>query len=144
YTVKADTPLLARSFLEADARAAIDELNRMGEEEGVLVSMNSSRLLVRKLSLLSDVETLRRFTDLACLLFDRLFELWQGESGIRFLEDAPPEPGPAVCQVCGGLLNTGTVVYCRRCRTPHHRDCWDYNEGCSTFACGERKFSKKY
>jgi hypothetical protein len=44
------------------------------------------------------------------------------------------------CQVCGGSLGQGTVVYCRRCATPHHEDCWIYATECSTFACRERRF----
>ncbi len=53
---------------------------------------------------------------------------------------ARTRPGPGIegtCQVCGVALAQGAVVGCRRCATPHHRDCWDFNGRCSTFACGE-------
>ncbi len=43
------------------------------------------------------------------------------------------------CQVCGTTLRSGQVVRCARCRTPHHRDCWEFNGRCSTFACGETR-----
>jgi hypothetical protein len=46
-------------------------------------------------------------------------------------------PPDAKCQVCGMPLSEGKVVACRRCATPHHRDCWEFNGRCSTFACGE-------
>lgn len=42
------------------------------------------------------------------------------------------------CQVCGEPLTGQPVVVCHRCRTPHHRDCWRYNRGCSVFGCGCR------
>lgn len=38
------------------------------------------------------------------------------------------------CQVCGTELRE-RVVYCASCRTPHHAECWDYMERCSTYAC---------
>jgi hypothetical protein len=34
-------------------------------------------------------------------------------------------------------------VNCRRCGTPHHKDCWEFNGQCSTYACGEKRFSSK-
>ncbi len=43
------------------------------------------------------------------------------------------------CQVCGTPLSRGAVVRCAKCSTPHHRDCWEFNGRCSTFACGETK-----
>lgn len=52
------------------------------------------------------------------------------------------EPGPEtapVCQVCGQGIGGGRVD-CRRCKTPHHRECWDFNGKCSTYGCGERGY----
>lgn len=46
----------------------------------------------------------------------------------------------SVCQVCGGSLATGSVVFCRQCATPHHDECRTYARECSTFACRERQF----
>ena len=44
---------------------------------------------------------------------------------------------PAViCKVCGDGL-TGHKTECPACNTPHHTDCWKYNNGCSTYACSE-------
>lgn len=39
------------------------------------------------------------------------------------------------CQVCGAPLE-GEIVECSKCTTLHHRDCWEFNGRCSTFACG--------
>lgn len=38
------------------------------------------------------------------------------------------------CQVCGEALEA-PMVWCARCDTPHHRDCWEWNGGCSTYGC---------
>ena len=47
-----------------------------------------------------------------------------------------------VCQVCGCEI-LEEQVECRSCDTAHHRDCWEYNGKCSTFACGEHRIRKK-
>lgn len=45
----------------------------------------------------------------------------------------------ARCPVCLDPLEAD-VVLCVRCRTPHHRGCWDYVHVCSMFACGGRRW----
>jgi hypothetical protein len=45
----------------------------------------------------------------------------------------------AKCRVCGASLAEGGVVSCVKCSTPHHKDCWEFNGRCSTFACGETR-----
>ncbi len=39
------------------------------------------------------------------------------------------------CPVCGCPLDEGEIVTCPGCETPHHGDCWRYNEGCAVYAC---------
>ena len=59
---------------------------------------------------------------------------------ITFLDQQPPRvPERAVCQVCGEEIHQG-LVFCSRCQTPHHHDCWLYVGHCSTFACGESEY----
>lgn len=45
----------------------------------------------------------------------------------------------AMCRICGASLAEGAVVKCAKCSTPHHKDCWEFNGRCSTFACGETR-----
>lgn len=47
----------------------------------------------------------------------------------------PSAPGEAVCAVCGSVL-AAPLVHCPGCRTPHHQDCWAYNDGCAIYGCG--------
>jgi len=58
---------------------------------------------------------------------------------------APPRPAPVelvvqvaggVCQICGSAMDE-RIVYCAKCRTPHHEECWMYNGACSTYGCRE-------
>jgi len=41
-----------------------------------------------------------------------------------------------ICQICGDTIAAKDIVYCQKCMTPHHVDCWAYTNVCSTFACG--------
>jgi len=44
------------------------------------------------------------------------------------------------CLYCGSPLSSEGVVYCSRCVTPHHQDCFA-EAGCSIFACGGKESS---
>lgn len=49
--------------------------------------------------------------------------------------NSPRELGP--CPVCGQVLGR-PISACASCHTPHHADCWEYNEGCAVYACGSK------
>jgi hypothetical protein len=58
---------------------------------------------------------------------------------------AAPRPAPVEvvaiasggeCQICGTAMEE-RVVYCAKCKTPHHEECWMYNGACSTYGCRE-------
>jgi hypothetical protein len=63
---------------------------------------------------------------------------------------APPRPAPVekvvyvaggVCQICGTAMDD-RIVYCAKCRTPHHEECWMYNGACSTYGCREIRMTR--
>jgi len=43
------------------------------------------------------------------------------------------------CPVCGSSMDEA-VIRCEACRTPHHRECWQYMGRCTTYACKGRRF----
>jgi hypothetical protein len=45
------------------------------------------------------------------------------------------------CQVCSETMDS-RVVYCGKCRTPHHEECWSYVGQCSTYGCREIRFTR--
>jgi hypothetical protein len=95
---------------------------------------------------LSKYDELAVFAELSGRLFDRVVALWQKESGIELQEEGGATSGAEdpVCQVCGSRIPAEGRVYCRKCRTPHHDECWKYNGKCSTFGCGETRFGLRY
>jgi hypothetical protein len=145
YVVKSNDERFARDFLDAALRQTLEDLRNLLGNDRLLVSMNSSRLMVRKESVIGNSDDLSVFADLAGRLHDRIELLWQRASGIEILEEpGPPADGQSsVCQICDSEIAPEARVVCRRCNTPHHQDCWEWNGQCSTYACGEKRFATK-
>ena len=145
YVVKSDDEPFAREFLDAPTRQAVEDLRNLKGNDKILVSVNASRLMVRKNSILGELDDLTAFGELSGQVYDRLILFFQKASGIEILDDKPePTAGDPVCQVCGAAILKEGRVYCRRCKTPHHKDCWEFNQQCSTYACGEKRCTSKY
>ena len=149
YVIKSNDEKFAREFLDARTRQAVEDLRNLLRNDKILISLNGSRLLVRKHSILWEFSDLTALAELSFRIHDRIVLFAQRESGIEIMEEAP-EGGPEgetdspVCQVCGFPIEKPVRIFCRRCRTPHHKDCWEFNQQCSTFACGETRFSNTY
>ena len=45
----------------------------------------------------------------------------------------------ALCPVCNDHIDEEPTL-CPRCHTPHHKDCWDYSDGCAIFGCDEKRW----
>ena len=138
FVVKGNHPAAVRRFLSLDVQWKIQQLRRMLGNNDIYISFGGHELLVKKLSLIRDYNTLAEFVTATIELFDQMAMV--DEPGIEFVETAQKtEPVEAVCQVCGDKIVSAAVL-CRRCRTPHHEDCWRYNGACSIYGCQETKF----
>jgi hypothetical protein len=69
----------------------------------------------------------RTSEDLIRLLFDR-----PADAGIQWIESRERMSG--LCPICTTALRE-PLVRCPRCRSPHHRECWDYLGRCATYGC---------
>ncbi len=144
YVIKSNDQGFIREYLDARTRQAIEDLRSLLGNDRILISVNASRLMIRKYAILGEIDELTAFSELSCRLYDRILFFWQKFSGIEILEQAESAEADPVCQVCGMKVDAVTRVHCRRCKTPHHKDCWEYNGHCSTYACGEERFVIKY
>jgi hypothetical protein len=143
FIVKANDEKFAKEFMDGPVRQAVEDLRNLRGNDRILVSLNPSRLLIRKESVIEGVDDLSAMADLAGRLHDRVMIFWQRASGIEIIDEpltANPE-GDIVCQICGSKIEPEARVVCRRCGTPHHEDCWEFNGRCSTYACGEKRFA---
>ena len=141
FIVQANDPEMARDFLTAPVRWAVASLLRLGPPGGMLVSINPERMLVQvDRNLGASVDSLALGVHEALAIHDGLqsgvaSRLGEGvsivDSGPASLEDS----GPPVCKVCGEPISGTPKVFCTTCRTPHHRDCWEFIGACSVFGC---------
>lgn len=75
-------------------------------------------------------------------------ELWEPEAQVEADEDILLLEGKeglegVNCLVCGDELD-GQSLRCPVCSAPHHRECWDYLDGCSRFGCSESPTRKAH
>ena len=49
-----------------------------------------------------------------------------------------------ICPFCKSKIEPGdAAIMCPSCGIPHHRGCWDTNNGCTTFGCSEKRYDIK-
>ena len=141
--LSSDLPL-ARTVLDESARRALSDLRDLLGNGHAHLSASSSRIFIRKRGVVRDAPDLALFARLCDSLHDRLLLAWERENGIEILDEAAAPAGEtSKCLVCSHPIAPDEHVRCRRCRTPHHPDCWEFNGGCATFACGEKHSLKE-
>jgi hypothetical protein len=135
-----------RELLTADVQTIIYRLTRIGGANffgtpNIQVKWIGGAMTVTKPQYLSSYEDLDAFITLSADLF--IAAMNTRNAGITFVEGsakiAEPDEGESQCQVCGESLSAD-LVYCSACKTPSHRECWEYFGGCSTYACGNKKY----
>lgn len=140
FVVQANDIDMAQGFLSPLVRGAIGRLLRLAPPSGMLVSINPERLLVQvDRNLAPQGDALLVAVNEALTIHDGLqhgvsSRLNQGiaivAAGPSSLEDA----GPPICKVCGDQIGPASVL-CVVCKTPHHRDCWEFVGSCSIYGC---------
>jgi hypothetical protein len=145
FVAQANDPEMARDFLNPDVRWAVVGLQRLVHPGGMLVSINPERLLVQiDRNLGTSAEGLFQAVQEALVIHDGLQAgvRRRMSEGISIVNDpacsADEDSGPPICKVCGEVIDGGPVVLCASCRTPHHRECWEYVGACSIYGCGSK------
>jgi hypothetical protein len=138
YIISGSDPAALRSLLNPIVQSQIERLHRFLGNSDIYVAFGRNTLLVKKRSLISSRILLQQFVEMALELYDRAVQDL-GE-GIEFTQRTePPKASEVMCQICGEPV-TSQVVFCRRCKTPHHLDCWQYYGACSTYGCRETRY----
>jgi hypothetical protein len=139
FTVAADDHEIARTLLSGGVRSAITMLSRIRRNGGVDIRFGDGELVVQKLMVLDQASELSAFVRHALEVFDQA--LLARSTGIEFIDHLQAQiVEDAKCPVCGDLIEDD-LVFCSRCKTPHHGECWKYNGKCATYACGETQFA---
>jgi hypothetical protein len=140
FRVTGHAPSDIKKLLSDGVRWQINKLYQHYDWPYLHISISNARLMVEKPVFYRRSEELEQFTQLCLELFDQAM-LTRSE-GIEFMgssHEAQLVEDP-VCQVCGETIETD-MVFCRRCRTPHHLDCWQYTGCCSVYGCRETRYA---
>ncbi len=126
-----------RAVLNPAVQQAMYSLRNCGGGD-IYLSIQGGRMLLKLRGRLRAFDVLSQFVHLGLSLYDGAIEA--PATGIEFVETpaARPSVEAIICQVCGEAIGVERVV-CRRCRTPHHPDCWEYYGACSIYGCGEKR-----
>ena len=128
----------ARHLMTDAVRLALDRIWLHPLPRDTAVSLLPGWIVIRKVWDSPRATDLAQFVELGCTLNDQV--QLAAAAGIEFIAgDEAQVIDDALCCVCCEQLSQD-VVFCVRCKTPHHRDCWEYSGGCSTYGCGGRMF----
>lgn len=139
FTIETDDPDGAVAVLTGGVRSAIVMLSRIRRAGGIDVRFGEGGLVVQKLMVLDQGSELSAFVRHVMEVFDQA--MLARTTGIEFVDHMEAQViEDAKCPVCGDSIEDD-LVFCSRCKTPHHRECWNYNGKCATYACGEINFA---
>ena len=136
YSIVTNDPAWAAKFLDDVTRDRIRRIDAL-HSGPFLLDLRGDQLVVRANCGLADDYNLDAFIDGNTALAARA--TGREERGVEVEAMKTAEKGD--CPVCATALEERKQVKCRGCQTPHHADCWAYNDGCAVFACGQRKIA---
>jgi hypothetical protein len=138
YTVRGADAQCVTEILTDVVRWQIDRLRTTPTLCPLCIRFSQGRLTITKAKAYHYYPDLLEFVEQSLSLYDQV--LLTRSRGIEFVEEETAHVlGEVVCKVCGEEI-CEDLVFCRRCKTPHHRECWQYNGGCCVFGCGETNF----
>lgn len=138
YVIRCSDIDAVRTFLSGPVQYQINLLRGLLGNGDIYISLGIGELLVKKAGLIREFEQLQTLVQMSLELHAQA--ILTQSSGIEFEEQSTAQPiDAAMCQVCGDSIESEMVI-CRRCKTPHHHDCWNYFGRCSTYGCGETRF----
>ncbi len=119
-------------------RWKVDQLVDLLNVQSLQVSLANGKLKINKPGRIREFQQLDDVVRLSLELYDQM--LLSKSEGIEFVDDAEAKIlGDVKCPICSEDVIDDMVI-CIRCKTPHCRDCWQYNGHCATFACNETRY----
>jgi hypothetical protein len=137
-SVRGTDPRAVAEFFNDMIRWHVERLRTQPAVSPLCLQVGRGAMAITKVLAVHHGSELMQIVEAALDLYDQAW-LTQTQD-ITFLEQQSAQVlEQAVCRVCGEEIREG-LVFCRRCKTPHHRECWQYVGRCSVFACGETQF----
>jgi hypothetical protein len=133
YFVRTNAGNFAAGVLDAPTRALIARIDQL-HSGSFLLDVRPGQMSIRSAARIAEQDRMPEFINLSYLLAAKLKPT---SEGVEVMEVKVGVREEATCRVCGCKV-TEPVMRCGTCGTMHHQDCWEYNGGCSVYACGGR------
>lgn len=122
-------------LLTSGVQWQIERLRRLGDDERLYVLIRDGQIVVQKYWKRPRGPEPCHFVQGVLELYDQC--VLAKASGIEFLHNEEAQTlERVICMICGESI-VDCLVYCQRCKTPHHQECWHYTGVCSVFGCRE-------
>lgn len=139
WEVVAENASESAALLTSGVQWQAERLAKLGLFEEVHILISEGEIVAAKQASLLRGEAPAQFVQGVLEFYDQC--MLAKATGIEFLHPDEAQPLEHVrCNICGEEILDQMVV-CRRCRTPHHEDCWHYTGSCSVFGCRETRFT---
>ncbi|HUG66103.1 MAG TPA: RING finger protein, partial [Pirellulaceae bacterium] len=130
-----------RQFLSDGVRWQMIRLLEILNDEHLYISIGRGHLCVQKPGHIRSFASLKLFVERSLELYDQA--MITQAVGIEFVESGEATTlEHVICKICGEEIAGHEMVYCQRCKTPHHGDCWQYVGSCSVYGCLETNYRR--
>ena len=137
WTVLTDDLQTGTELLTATVRWKLMELSNSTCLPTLRVVVSDQHLRVTCDSWIDSGQKLMDLTQGTMDIFDQLMLI--DAEGLKFVNATSATViGEVRCPICSDDVMQDMVL-CRRCKTPHCSECWEYNGKCATFACMENR-----
>jgi len=137
-SVRGTDPRAVAELVTKVVQSHVEQLRTCPKVSPLCIQLDGGAMTITKVLPIQPGPQLIRFVETALELYDQA--LLTRTRGITFVEPRSAQVlEQVVCRICGEEIREG-LVFCRRCKTPHHRECWQYAGRCSVFGCGETEF----
>ena len=136
FFVYTNQPSLAKRLLTDAVRWKMIEIKNLQQAE-IQFELDKGKLNTSSNQWFQSGAELLDFVQGGLELFDQL--MLHNADGVEFLkENQAAVMEDFRCPICSDDVMHDMVV-CKRCKTPHCAECWEYNGKCATFACMEER-----
>lgn len=138
FLIQTNRPDEMKRLLSHGVRWKIEQLVDQLNVHSVSVNLSVGKLKIVKPGEIKNYQQLDDLVRMGLELHDQL--LLTKSEGIDFVDEAQAKIlGDVKCPICSEEVMEEMVI-CLRCKTPHCKDCWQYNGHCATFACNETRY----
>lgn len=140
FLIRGEDETEARQFLSEGVRWQIERLAQVVATDELYIFVSNGRIFVQKPRLIRKYADLHDFVQRSLELYDQA--MITRAVGIEFVQSEHAQTlDNVVCKICGEGIEID-LVFCQRCKTPHHGECWQYARCCSVYGCGETVYQR--